>query len=270
MRRVAGALGHPNLLAEYLAMLLAPALSLTMTNLPFRFKVLGVSAFGWGAWAILLTMSRGGLLALVVSTILFCVAASRQRKSLLAVPCFVSAAVLLFGFYTGFGSRFSDDGGAAAARVPLAFTALEIIRDHPLLGIGADNFTTVVGHYAYVRTFRGDWLATVHNKYLLVWSETGLIGLAAFLWLLTSSLRASWRGWKRRDPLFAPLYLGFGVALAGEMVQMAVEPFNMRSSVQLLLLIVALLVAMEAQEITAACRDARQDRSCAYTFVGRD
>lgn len=257
MRRVAGAFGHPNLLAAHLAMLLAPALSITLTDLPRGFKVVAVIGVVCAGCALLMTMSRGGLVAVGVSLVLFCVGASRHHGMWLAVPAMMAAGAVAFlvVFQTGFVTRAADDGGAASARLPLAWTALEMIGDHPLLGVGANNFTTMIGDYKYVKSFTGDWVSTVHNKYLMVWSETGLLGLAAFLWFLAASLRISWLVWRRQHPLLAPLALGLGAALAGEMLHMAVDIFNVRSVIQLLTINAGLLVAIRALDARTRAPD---------------
>ncbi len=44
-------------------------------------------------------------------------------------------------FQTEFVSRiFGNDGGAAEDRISLMRLALQIIQDHPLFGVGANNF----------------------------------------------------------------------------------------------------------------------------------
>jgi O-antigen ligase len=58
------------------------------------------------------------------------------------------------------------DRGSAESRIPLMNLALRIIEDHPVLGLGANNFTVVMDQYLSAE-FRRGFLFAVHNKYLL-------------------------------------------------------------------------------------------------------
>ena len=73
-------------------------------------------------------------------------------------------------------------------RAELNWIALEMIKNHPLLGVGLNNFTVVMGQYGKVSGWTR-FLQPAHNVYLLVASEIGLIGLVMFLCLLFSAFR---------------------------------------------------------------------------------
>jgi O-antigen ligase len=88
------------------------------------------------------------------------------------------------------------------------------------------------------------WIATVHNKYLLVWAETGAIGLAAFLWFLASIIRTGWRGATSNDVMLGPLVAGFATGVAGVMAHMMVDIYHSRIHLQMLWLSAALITAM--------------------------
>ena len=110
--------------------------------------------------------------------------------------------------------------------------------------MGANNFAPAVSRYAGPE-FTGVWLRTVHSLYFLAWAEAGIRALLALLWFLGSSLRRGWRACARGGPL-SPLALGLTASILGAMVTMGVERFIARPLVQLLWLIAALLVAVEA------------------------
>jgi len=120
--------------------------------------------------------------------------------------------------------------------------AWEIIADQPALGVGANNYTQALE--PRTPEFGNEWLFTVHNQYLLVWAETGAVGLAAYLWFLLATLRRGWQRWKRTDPLLAPLALGFTAALMGQMLHMQVDIYSSRPQVQLLFVVAALIGVM--------------------------
>jgi len=124
-------------------------------------------------------------------------------------------------------------------------TALEMIRDHPLLGVGPNNYSVAMKQYGAIYGKWGDWVYTVHNKLLLVWAETGPGGLVAFLWFLAATIRLGWQGWKAGDPWLSPLALGFTAALIGHIVHMQVDLFSARPEVQLLWVVAALVAVID-------------------------
>jgi O-antigen ligase len=145
-----------------------------------------------------------------------------------------------------------DDRGAAESRVPLMRLAEDVIRDNPVLGVGANNFPAVIEEYAGPE-LAGEFVYTVHNKYLLVWSEAGIAALVAFLVFLGSALRCGWRCSLAGHALLSPLALGLTAAIAGRMVAMLVDLYRGRGEVQPLVLFAGLLVAFAA--MIAASRE---------------
>ncbi len=245
--RVGGTIGSPNAAAAYLTLLLAPALSLLLTRLGRGYKALAILAFGLGGGALILTFSRGGWVAFAVSVTILCLCAWRRGRLSLTVPVVIAGVVLLpfVLFQESIAARlFGDDHGSAYSRVPLIQLAFRMILDHPLLGVGANNFALMIEPYT-TWDLRGEWLHTVHNKYLLVCAETGIAGLIAFMGVLLSALRRGWRVWKLDEPLLSPLALGLTVAIAGQMVHMMVDLFNDRQDV--LWLMAGLITTMDSR-----------------------
>lgn len=138
---------------------------------------------------------------------------------------------------------YGDDKGSAASRMPLNDLATAMIADHPLLGVGANNFALAMEPYK-AHSFSGDFFYTVHNTYLLVCAETGIGGLVVFLWFLIAVLRQGFKCSRLRDPLFAPLALGCFAAVVGLMVHMNFEPFGSGPEMDVLWLFAGLVTAM--------------------------
>jgi O-antigen ligase len=259
--RVSGLFGTPNAVAGYLSLLLAPAASVLLTGLPFRYKWLAACAFAVGTAAMILTQSRGGWVAFVLSMAVLCLASWRRRwlsatllivLVVIVVPLFVTLQPTLFPRLT------ADDAGSADSRVPLDHLALRMIKDKPVLGVGANGFAAMMDRYASPE-IANDWLFTVHNNYLLIGAETGLIGLAAFLWLLLVTLRRGWAGSRMKDRLLSPLALGLAAAVMGHMAHMYVDFFNQRPQLQLLWLVAGLITAIHliGEEGATSVGDAR-------------
>jgi O-antigen ligase len=212
-------------------------------------KTLAVVSTGLAGLALVLTQSRGGWFAVLLSLALLWLADVHRHGRWLAVPAIATALVslvLLFPQSPITERLTGDDQGSSRGRLPLMRTALEIIRDHPLLGVGPNNYSVAMKQYGAVYGKWGDWTYTVHNKFLLVWAETGIGGLAAFLWFLWGTIRLGWSGWKASDPSLSPLALGFTAALIGQMVHMQVDLFNARPQVEMLWVLAALVAVIHA------------------------
>jgi len=233
--RIGGTIGAANTAAAYFSILLSAAVSLLFTNLGRSHKLLAGAVLGFGGWT-----------ALVVSMILFGLFLGRQRGLSLRAP--IAVIVILVLLYLPFHSLISarllgDDKGSAESRIPLMNLAFRIFEDNPILGVGANNFSVVMGRYL-TPEFRHGFLYAVHDKYLLVLTETGIGGLLTFLAFLFAALRRAWQCWNLHDRLLSPLALGFMVGIVGHMMHMNVDIFRGRPIQQLLWLIAALLVAM--------------------------
>jgi putative inorganic carbon (HCO3(-)) transporter len=244
--RVSGTLGSPNTAASYLSLLLAPALGAMLTPLERRYKWLAALAFGLGSVALALTFSRGGWLAFILSVTLLCLSAFiRGWLSPRVLLTAVVAVVLLFLLFRGpiLARLYGDDLGAASSRVTMARQALRVIEANPLLGVGANNYATWYEQHPAPEIDR-ERLLTVHNKYLLVWAETGAVGLVAFLGFLLAVIRRGWQVWQLEDRSLSPLALGLTVAIVGQMVHMFADLFHNRPQVQLLWLVAGLITAI--------------------------
>jgi O-antigen ligase len=246
LMRIGGTVGSYNFAAAYLSILLTSAASILFTNLGRVHKWLAIAVLGLGGVGLVFTLSRGAWMALALSITLLCWLGSRHAGLSLKTPIAVLLilSLLYLPFHAAISARlFGDDSGSAESRVPLMRLAFRIIEDNPLLGVGANNFTVVMDRYL-TSDFREGWLFAVHNKYLLVLSETGMVGLLAFLAFLLDALRKGWRCWVHRDPLLSPLALGFAAGIAGHMLHMTVDVFRGRPTQQLLWLVAGLLTAM--------------------------
>jgi putative inorganic carbon (HCO3(-)) transporter len=89
------------------------------------------------------------------------------------------------------GIQITDENYAVVERMAHWQAALAMLEDRPLLGVGIGNYVPVYPAYA-VPGWR-DPLGHAHNYYLHIAAETGLVGLAAYLMLLSICF---WHGWK--------------------------------------------------------------------------
>ena len=242
--RVSGTLGSPNPAAAYFAMSMTFAFAVLLSGVRRADKFLAGAALSLALLPLLFTSSRGGWLSFLAGFItVLLVSRSRAPRKLFAIAFVSLIFVVVFLSGTVQARLFGDDRGSAASRIPLDELALAMIGDHPLLGVGSNNFSVAMQPYL-AHAFHGDFLYTVHNTYLCVWSETGIGGLMAFLWFLISIVNRAFKAWRLQHYLFAPLSLGCAAAIIGFMIQMNFDPFRSGGASHLLWLFGGLVIVM--------------------------
>jgi O-antigen ligase len=197
VNRVQGTIGHPNSYAMYLITVIPFALTLLFSRIKKAFKVLAVITLCLGCLALIFTLSRAAWInLLVIFSIVVVLAVRRKRISSQAAMRIASAAFLILLGLTLFGPDIirarlsSSDRGAAYSRITLAQTAVAMIKDHHWVGFGLNNYSLVSPQYGG-KIFGHQY--NVHNAFLLIAAETGLIGLTAFLVFLAILLVQAWR-----------------------------------------------------------------------------
>lgn len=247
--RFGGTVGSPNSAAAYLAMVITLALMARFLSDSPRVRRLVLPLLVIAVIALVLTLSRGGWVEAVISAAVLTGAVwLRTGLAIERVVAFVMVLIIaaaLFYVPNPVSRRLTgSDNGSAYSRVPLMHLAAHIIEDHPIFGVGANNFAAVMRSYEGPE-FRHAWLYTVHNQFLLVWSETGLIGFLAYVWIFANLIRRGWRLWKERDGFFAPLGLGVVAVACGLLSHMLVEDFSSRPIIQFVWILAALVAGCE-------------------------
>jgi putative inorganic carbon (HCO3(-)) transporter len=199
VNRVQGTLGHPNSYATYLSTVMPfPLAWLFATKRPLFKGLTAILVCLWGV-AVVFSLSRSAWVTLpVIMVIVLGLAARCKRISLktailiAALIALVLSALIFLGPQIILSRLTSDDQGSARARISLAQTALAIFEDHPWVGVGFNNYMQVSPQYD-ARAFVGQMAYVVHNAFLLIAAETGVVGLLAFVGFLTVLLLQTWR-----------------------------------------------------------------------------
>jgi O-antigen ligase len=146
------------------------------------------------------TQSRGGLLALAATAIAGVVLLPRQRRRLLGLAGAAGVGLAVIAVVNPSAiERMTDIGGGSSGRNDLWKVAWKIFNDHHWLGIGLNNFQAVEPTYVLRsgELTRVDLVAEsphlVHNLYLQLLTETGVIGFALFLLVALGCIRACWK-----------------------------------------------------------------------------
>ena len=140
--------------------------------------------------AVAVTFDRGAWFGLAAAGLLIAVL-SRRRILIAGLIAIGLLAALNPGVRGRFQSSFSQSGNSD--RLFIWSRAREIIRDHPLRGIGFGNYPRVCGGY-YDRVDKTFPMRTwAHNLELSTLAETGPVGLVALLWVLAAAALMLWR-----------------------------------------------------------------------------
>jgi putative inorganic carbon (HCO3(-)) transporter len=198
--RCQGTVCHPNALAMYLNTTIPFAMGLLFSRVRKFYKLLAVVLIGIGVIALIFTLSRGGWLGFVViSCVILVMAIRRGRVRTNTALVLICGALLLSVVTLKTAPNLvterltSSDRGSAMSRIPMAKGALAIMRDYPVLGAGLNNYTLYMRFYDPASYLENHGLSVVHNAFLLVGAETGLLGLVAFLCFLVSVMGQAWR-----------------------------------------------------------------------------
>lgn len=81
-------------------------------------------------------------------------------------------------------SLFDLSGGTGFLRLKLWEATLAMIGDHPLFGVGLDNFLYQYPRYMLPEAWEEPDLSHPHNILLDWWTRLGILGVAALIWLL--------------------------------------------------------------------------------------
>jgi O-antigen ligase len=136
--------------------------------------------------ALILTFSTGGWLGALAATLVVFALMGRRRLALRVGAIAVGMLVLTSGLAIAgvLPERLNPLRQTGGFRVDLWLSSLEMVRDHPLLGIGLDNFAYVYQAYLREGAVAEPNLSHPHNWMLHVWLELGVLGLVAFCWLV--------------------------------------------------------------------------------------
>lgn len=144
--------------------------------------------------AVVLSLSRAGLAVLVLASIL--IALFYRRRAVVLVPVLLATGAALVLPFVRRRILVELDPASpyntVTLRLALWKSALNLLRHRPLTGGGLSGFQTSLKPYQ--DPSYGEDQIYPHNLFLNFWSETGLVGLAGFIWLAVQALRTAIAG----------------------------------------------------------------------------
>ena len=179
--RVYSVFGNPNILAEYLIMIIPISASLFWYSKKIHKKAIFLITSLILTIALVLTLSRGGWVGFAFGIFIFIILI--EKKLLLSIIPIVLAGVYFLP--QSIVNRILTIGNLGdssnAYRIRLWKITLEIIRDNWLVGVGFGYIPFKTTFETYIRTMPA---YHSHNTYLQTMGEMGILGLIVFIMLI--------------------------------------------------------------------------------------
>ena len=250
LARPGGTIGHCNHLARYIGLLLPVSIVLSLTGeTKFQRIFAGITSLT-GLVALIYTLTRSSWIGLICSIIVMLFLVFKSRLLNMRTMSKISfAAVVFLLIIAAFGNVIwgritTYDRGSTRTRWTTAKVAWDIIKDHPIMGIGINNYGAVIEEYwdsmdSFTRK------SAVHNTYLLFWVELGIFGFGIFLWILFAFFQRIKRALHSHSRYYRIISIGLMGSLVGYLVA-ALGDKSYKENFTLLMIFWALAAVIEA------------------------
>lgn len=209
-------------------------------------------------YGLMLTRSRGGILAFFIGTAVLFVMTARHvpKKWFMIYVGLVALALLLADLSWGgallgrMADSFQDVHRAGAGRFTIWRESWRLLFEQsPLWGIGLGLYSLVWPSYRAPEDASGGYFT--HNDYLQIWIETGLPGLLLFLAALAAT---GWMIWRtlRRDNLSDVVRIEIAGLSAG-LAAIAAHSFVQYNFYVIPILLLSGLMLVRLQELAISC-----------------
>ena len=178
-----GTFPHPNVAAAFFVV----TFIILSARKGSKITKLNIFASALSLLLVFLTFSKGAAIALFASLAL-----------MVKKPFYLTLVLLLAAFSAFIFLKNLPEGQivSIAERLVLSQAAVELIFKNPLFGVGSANFVHALSAFNLFSIADVRLLAPVHNVFLLIFAEEGLIGLFLFsvlLWAALKNISARWQ-----------------------------------------------------------------------------
>ena len=248
--RVRGPYGSPNNLALYLSHSLPILLAVAALASDRRKRLAAGLLALLCAAGLALTFSRGALLLGVPAAVLFLGFAAGGRWRWLALAALALGGLLMLPLFRTerFAALFDLSGGTGLLRLQLWRGAWNMIREHPWLGVGLDNFLYAYRtRYVLPTAWQELNLSHPHNILLDFWTRLGLAGVVVGAWLFGAAFWQGWRGLSRLSRDLRALMLGLLAALVATLAHGLIDNSLFLAELMILFMVCLGLIARLAE-----------------------
>ncbi|TAN57802.1 hypothetical protein EPN15_03055 [Patescibacteria group bacterium] len=181
--------------ANYHAMLVGPIIVLLIglifsSQIPRIWKYLLGTASAINIIALIFTFSYGGYLAVLGGLVIYgflTLNRDQKRKMIIGALITLIAFIIIAAPTKKFQDLFEfQERSSSHARLEIWQTSYLIFKEHPILGVGLNNFESAYRENIPRVAFPPlEWLvAQPHNLYLALLTQTGLLGFLVFIYLI--------------------------------------------------------------------------------------
>ncbi|RPJ47606.1 MAG: hypothetical protein EHM21_08095 [Chloroflexi bacterium] len=169
-------------------------------------RALLLAGLGFTILALLFSASRGAWLAVLAAGLLWAALYLKPARWLIIAAAVGLAMLALYALVRGDIRVLGDIPGVGAVLGPLFvrpdrlevyYNSLALIRDVPFTGIGLGG-QFAMAYSRYELLLHVPFLYYAHNLFLEIWLEQGLLGIFAWVWLVTTVFTTAW-GWRGTD-----------------------------------------------------------------------
>ncbi|MBV8845966.1 MAG: O-antigen ligase family protein [Bryobacterales bacterium] len=214
-------MGHADYFSAFLLVPVFAGIALAIEESRIFPKLVWIATTAAGVGAIVLSGSRGAVLALIAGLLVYCVLFRPRLRTMLAAMAFAAAALLVF-YVSPAGARLRarvhwiGEDRAGGARLLLWRDSLRMAADKPLTGFGPDTFVAEFPRFQSAELARAypDFMhESPHNILLDSLASQGVGGAAGLLAFAVIGILA---GVKRAVPM--PLKAGVLAGFVGVLI----------------------------------------------------
>jgi O-antigen ligase len=227
--RVGGLAGHPNNLALFVDLTLPLSLSLLVCPMRGGLRFFLAAAIFLQLVGLSVTFSRGGIIGAGLAILCLAVFHGARRVGLIRAFFVTTAgALLLAGLLTlvpnPLVKGLTRTERTVHGRVLLTEIAVTLIQHNPLFGVGLNNYTHASRQYDFTREqIVTAWNSPVHNLFLFIAGEIGLVGLICFVIFLLRALTALIPALRSPDPFILSVGGGLFFGLVAFLIHAQVD-----------------------------------------------
>ena len=200
--------------SSWLSIIIFPFLSLSLfykenRKLKILFSMIAIMLF----LCLVLSFSKGALIAGFLGLLLLFSVKRKNKKSLLLPIVIFLVVLLLFVFFspTHLKQSLSPFSESVRDRIYMWKTGLNMIIDRPLLGQGLNTFMANYEKFTPQEgRVYGSGISYAHNCFIQIAAEIGIFGLCAFLWMIGATIKDSVNIQRIiKDNFLSSVHLGF-------------------------------------------------------------
>lgn len=175
-----GTTAHPNVLAGFIIAILILNILLFKKIKPNKLAIFSLCFSSFlGIAVLLLTGSWSAGLSLIIALILIKLKPTSKNLIVMMIAIWIVSTIII----SKANIFLNTTNPSIVRRQYLNQSAIMMLIDHPLVGVGLNNFTTQVEKYSPTREVVR-FTQPAHNTFLLILSEIGILGVTlAIFWL---------------------------------------------------------------------------------------